>query len=230
MKFTIFQHVPYESPGYILDWIIENGHSIEEVSLYDHPKFPAVKSTENLIVMGGPMNIYDDDEFSWLPDERDFIKQVIQRGTRVLGICLGAQFITDAMGAEVFRNKYTEVGWFGVEVIEDNLPDQFKGIFPKRFKTMHWHGDTFNLPEGMHAFISSEATENQGFVTEQVAAFQFHMEMTPEGLISLIEHNQTLFEEDFLFVQKPGEMLHMDEVHESNRKILFRFLDAFFEQ
>ena len=95
---------------------------------------------------------------------------------------------------------------------------------------MHWHGDTFNLPEGMHAFISSEATENQGFVTEQVAAFQFHMEMTPEGLISLIEHNQTLFEEDFLFVQKPGEMLHMDEVHESNRKILFRFLDAFFEK
>ena len=228
MKFTIFQHVPYESPGYILDWIIENGHSIEEVNFYDHPKLPAVKSTENLIVMGGPMNIYDDDEFSWLPEERDFVKKAIQQGTKVLGVCLGSQFIADALGSEVFKNEHKEVGWFDVDVKDENLPEMFRGIFPKTFKTFHWHGDTFNLPEGMKGFVSSKATVNQAFISKNVVAFQFHMEMNPEGVIALIEHNETLFEEDLPFVQKPGQMLHMNEIHEANRKILFQFLDTFF--
>jgi len=228
MKFTIFQHVPYESPGYILDWIIEKGHSTEEVNFYDHPKLPALDATENLIVMGGPMNIYDDNEFSWLPEERDFIKNAIQQGTKVLGICLGSQLIADAMNAQVFKNEHEEVGWLEVDVDEKNLPEKFKGIFPERFKTFHWHGDTFNMPDGIKGFVSSKATANQAFITENIAAFQFHMEMNPEGVIALIEHNETLFEEDLPFVQKPGQMLHMNEIHESNRKILFQFLDTFF--
>jgi GMP synthase-like glutamine amidotransferase len=230
MKFTIFQHVPYESPGYILDWISENDHSVEEVNFYDHPGLPDLKVTENLIVMGGPMNIYDDDEFSWLPDERDFIKKMIDQGKRVMGICLGSQFIADAMGAKVFKNKHTEIGWFEVKVNEHFLSEKYKGIFPERFKTFHWHGDTFNLMHGISCFISSEATPNQGFILGNVAAFQFHMEMKPEGVISLVEHNQTLFEENLPFIQMPGEMLHMNSEHEHNRKILFRFLDQFFEK
>ncbi len=228
MKFTIFQHVPYESPGHILDWIKENGHTMEEVNFYDHPDLPDLKTTENLIVMGGPMNIYDDDEFHWLPDERDFIKKAIQQGAKVLGICLGSQFIADALGAEVFKNEHTEVGWFEVKVNETKLPDRFRGIFPKTFKTFHWHGDTFSMPQGINSFISSNAAVNQAFVSDNVAAFQFHLEMTAEGVINLIEHNQTLFEEDLPFVQNPGQMLHMNEIHEANRKILFQFLDTFF--
>ena len=228
MKFTIFQHVPYESPGYIRDWIKEKGHTIEEVNFYDHPQLPDVKSTENLIVMGGPMNIYDDDEFHWLADERDFIKQAIKEGKKVLGICLGSQFIADAMNALVFKNEHEEVGWFEVAVDEKDFPEKYKGIFPKRFKTFHWHGDTFNMPEGIKSFISSKATVHQAFISKNVAAFQFHMEMNPEGVIALIEHNETLFEEDLPFVQKPGQMLHMNEIHEANRKILFQFLDTFF--
>lgn len=230
MKFTVFQHVPYESPGYILDWIKAKGHTIEEVNFYDRPKLPDMKSTENLIIMGGPMTIYDDDEFHWLPDERDFIKQAIQEGKKVLGICLGSQFIADALGAAVFKNEHKEVGWFEVEFDEQNLPDKFRGIFPKTYKTFHWHGDTFNLPDGIKGFVSSKATVNQAFISKNVAAFQFHMEMNPEGVIALIEHNITLFEEDLPFVQKPGQMLHKNELHDSNRRILFQFLDTFFEK
>ncbi|MBN2174172.1 MAG: type 1 glutamine amidotransferase [Bacteroidales bacterium] len=229
MDFTIFQHVPYESPGYILDWIHENGYSMEEVNFYDQPRLPDVKDTENLIVMGGPMNVFDDDEYSWLPAERDFIRQTIRKGTKVLGICLGSQFIADALGAKVFKNEYTEVGWFEVEIREENLPDKFKGIFPERFKTLHWHGDTFNLPDGIKGFISSKATENQAFISENVAAFQFHMEIKSEGVMALVEHNETLFKEDLPFTQKPGQMLHMNKYHESNRKILFQFLNIFFK-
>ncbi|MCB2220856.1 MAG: type 1 glutamine amidotransferase [Bacteroidetes bacterium] len=229
MKFTIFQHVPYESPGYILDWIKEYGHSFEEVNFYDHPGIPDIRETENLIVMGGPMNIYDDEEYSWLPDERDFIKQSVQEGTKVLGICLGSQFIADAMNAQVFKNEHEEVGWFDVDINEKNLPKKYKGIFPKHFKTFHWHGDTFSLPKGINCFISSEATSNQAFISENVAAFQFHMEMNPDGVVALIEQNETLFGEDLPFVQKPGQMLHMNKYHASNRKILFQFLDTFFE-
>jgi GMP synthase (glutamine-hydrolysing) len=230
MKFTIFQHVPYESPGYILDWIKIKGHKIEEVNFYDHHGLPDIRETENLIVMGGPMNIYDDEEYSWLSDERDFIKKAVQKGIKVLGICLGAQFIADAMGAKVFKNDHTEVGWFEVEIKEQNLPDKFKGIFPESFKTFHWHSDTFTLPKGINNFISSEATANQGFFFKNVAAFQFHMEMTADGVKDLVMQNQTIFEEDLPYVHKPGQFLNMNEKHEINRKILFRFLDKFFEK
>jgi GMP synthase-like glutamine amidotransferase len=229
MKILIFQHVPYESPGYILEWIQENGHNPVFIDFYDNTEFPEIEETDALVIMGGPMNIYDDDEYSWLPDERDFIENVIKKRKKILGVCLGSQFIADAMGAKVVKNEHTEVGWFDIHVDEQHLPVKFKGIFPERFKTFHWHGDTFDLPKGIKCFASSEVTPNQAFISGNVAAFQFHMEMTPEGATALVEHNQTLFDEDMPFVQKPGQMLHLYENHEKNRKIMFRFLDTFFE-
>lgn len=228
MKFTIFQHVPYESPGFILDWIKSKGYTWQEINFYDQPKLPVLKDVDNLIIMGGPMNIYDDEEYSWLSYERDFIKKAIQNSNRVLGICLGAQFIADALGAKVYKNNHTEVGWFDVRVDLKKMPEQIVGVFPADFTTFHWHGDTFDLPVGAQRFIHSEVTANQGFLTGNVAAFQFHMEMTVEGVKALVEHNQTLFEEDLPYVHKPGQFLNMNEKHEINRKILFRFLDKFF--
>ncbi|MCF8368058.1 MAG: type 1 glutamine amidotransferase [Bacteroidales bacterium] len=230
MKFTIFHHVSYESPGFILDWIKSRGYTWQGVKFYEKTELPSLHEVENLIVMGGPMNIYDVEEYSWLGDERDFIKNVIGQGKKVLGVCLGAQFIADALGAKVYKNEHTEIGWFNVKLDKEKLPRQFEGVFPENFTTFHWHGDTFDVPVGATSFIHSEATLNQAFVLNNAAALQFHMEMTAIGVKALVEQNQTLFEQELPFVQKPGQILNMNEKHQINRTILFRFLDKFFEK
>jgi GMP synthase-like glutamine amidotransferase len=229
MKFTIFQHVPYESPGHILEWIKKNGHSIGFVNFYDHPALPEIKNTDALIVMGGPMNIHDDEEYSFLADERNFLKQFILSGKKVLGICLGAQMVADAMGAKVMKNEHREIGWFQVNVQQENLPINFQDIFPNAFATFHWHGDTFDLPDNVNGFVHSEATQNQGFIHHNLAAFQFHPEMTLAGIKELVQHNAEVFKHSNLFIQSKEEILKAAKINvEFNRAILFRFLEMFF--
>lgn len=228
MHFTIFQHVPYESPGYILEWIQSSGFKVGLVNFYDHPELPDEREVQNLIVMGGPMNIFDDPKHGWLAAEREFIKRILNRGTNVLGVCLGAQFIAHALGAQVFKNKNTEVGWFHVDIDDKHLPAKYKGIFPKQFKTLHWHGDTFDLPPDAIGFASSETTENQAFIYRNAAAIQFHLEMTPGDLSALTNHNESLFNKKRPFVQKPALIIGKTKHHEANKRILFRFLETFF--
>lgn len=228
MNFTILQHVPYETPGYILDWITSKGYYRQEVNFYNHPELPGVGKTENLIVMGGPMNIYDDEEYSWLPDERDFIKQCISTGKKILGICLGSQLIADALGAKVKKNEHSEIGWFKVRIDQKHLPEKYMDVFPDEFMTFHWHGDTFEVPINSKKFISSEATFNQAFISQNIAGFQFHPEMKPEGIKALIEHNENLFNEVLPFVQNPEEIIKSNGSFELNKSILFNFLDRFF--
>lgn len=229
MKFTVFQHVPYESPGNILDWIKSNGYTWHEVNFYDHPELPALKDVDNLIIMGGPMNIYDDEEYSWLAGERDFLKQCILSGKKVLGICLGAQMIADALGAEVRRNEHTEIGWFKVKIDHDKLTEKYAGIFPDEFISFHWHGDTFDIPVGCKNFALSEATVNQAFIIENVAAIQFHPEMDLKGIKELVDHNPEVSSYKNLFVQHPENIIKQAKTNiEVNKSILLKFLDKFF--
>jgi GMP synthase-like glutamine amidotransferase len=229
MNLYFFQHVPYETPGYILDWANENGHKSHFVNFYENPEFPVMKKIDGLVVMGGPMNIGDAaDEHSWLEDECDYIKRFIESGKKVFGICLGSQMIADALGAVVKRNPHTEIGWHKVKVDQAKVPQQFSGIFPDEFITFHWHGDTFDIPQNMTGFMSSEATINQAFIHDNVAAFQFHPEMTVEGMIKLTEHNEEVFKNDYPFVQSRSEMVDTHSHFEINRNILYKFLDRFF--
>lgn len=230
MKILIFQHVPYESPGHILEWIDQKGHSASFVNFYNNTVLPEINSADALVVMGGPMNVYDDEEYSWLPNERDYLKQFIQSGKKVLGVCLGAQLIADALGANVYKNEHIEIGWFKVKVDQDRLPKKLATVFPDEFMTLHWHGDTFDTPENGVNFAYSQATTNQAFYYQNLVGIQFHMEMTAEGVKALLKHNQTIFEEDLPYVHKPGQILNMNDHHEMNRNILFRFLDKFFEK
>jgi GMP synthase (glutamine-hydrolysing) len=229
MNFSIFQHVPYESPGHILEWIKMHGHSFHFVDFYDNPVLPEIKNTDALIVMGGPMSIYDDEEYSYLANERDFLKQFILSGKKVLGICLGAQMVADAMGAQVRKNEHTEIGWFKIKIQLENLPKKFQGIFPDEFTTFHWHGDTFDLPGKVNGFAYSEASQNQGFIHENVAAFQFHPEMTLAGLKELVQHNVEVFNHSNLFIQSKEKILKAAQENIGfNRAVLFHFLEKFF--
>ena len=189
MKIHYLQHVPFEGLGSIESALKEGGHSISVTRLFSDDPLPDISAFDWLIVMGGPMGIKDEDEYSWLRTEKEFIKKTIQTGKVVLGICLGAQLIAEVLGAKVYKNKYREIGWFDIKLNPDLNQTLLKGIFPEKCEVFHWHGDTFEIPDKAIPICSSEATPNQGFIFDnRVVALQFHLETTPDSANALIEN------------------------------------------
>lgn len=206
MKIHWLQHVLFEGLGCIESWLEENGHEVSCTQLWKFNSvpnigknddfgsrnaalhrscFPNIGEIDGLIVMGGPMGINDDEQYPWLAAEKAFIKQMIAQNKPVLGICLGAQLIADVLGAEVRPAKEKEIGFFPISGNSDHE-------ISKPWKTgtvFHWHGDTFDIPDGAVRLASSEVTENQAFVyNDNVLALQFHLETTGESLLALYEN------------------------------------------
>jgi GMP synthase (glutamine-hydrolysing) len=186
MRFHIFQHVPFENEGTIGLWAKKEGASISKSLFYENTNLPLMESFEILIVLGGPMNIYEEKKFFFLKEEKKFIEKAIFAGKKVLGICLGAQLIADVMGAKITRNKSKEIGWFKAE--RTNI-HPFLEKFPENFTVFQWHGDTFSIPEGAVRIAKSELCENQAFAyKDTVIGLQFHLESTPESIQALIDN------------------------------------------
>ncbi|MDF7807348.1 type 1 glutamine amidotransferase [Pontiellaceae bacterium B12219] len=184
MKLHWLQHVPFEGLGMIETWAQERGAEISCTRLYAGEKLPTPGSFDWLIVMGGPMGIFDYKEHPWLTDEKAFIEQAINKGKTVLGICLGAQLMADVLGAKVYPGPEKEIGWFPIRRSEGAPP-----LIPEELTVFHWHGDTFEIPEGAVKLATSEPGINQGFVYNKKAiGLQFHMETTPASMESIIEH------------------------------------------
>lgn len=129
--------------------------------------------------MGGEMNIYQYRDWPWLKPERELIRSALGQGKRVVGICLGAQLIADALGARVFQNAEIELGWLPV-----TWTDEARAVFPAltaAATVLHWHGDTFELPAGAIRLATSEGCPEQGFLIEKKClGLQFHMEVDPD--------------------------------------------------
>lgn len=140
----------------------------------------AAAEADWLIVMGGPMNIYQHRDYPWLVPEKAAISVAIGAGKRVLGICLGAQLIADALGGKVMQNPQREIGWWPVQPEGDGAGavGARRYTFPAEITVLHWHGDTFTLPPGAVRLATSPGCANQAFSWgERVLALQFHLEM-----------------------------------------------------
>lgn len=177
------QHVPFEGLGCIEPWLATNRHEVTCTRFWSDDRLPPAGTVDGLIVMGGPMGVYDEAVYPWLSGEKEFIRQIISQNKPVLGICLGAQLISEVLGAKVWKNDQREIGFFPVTG-DGNL-------FPTEFTAFHWHGDTFGIPAGAKHLASSRATENQAFIYQSnVLALQFHLETTEESLMSLYENGR----------------------------------------
>ncbi|WP_038247536.1 type 1 glutamine amidotransferase [Ghiorsea bivora] len=194
MRVHYIQHVAFEGLGAIQPYLQAQGHDLSVTRLYAGEHLPSVDTFDWLIAMGGPMGIYDYDEYSWLQTEKVFIKQAIDAGKTVLGVCLGAQLIADVMGGSgdkraVYASKRKEIGWFDIQCSPELQETVLDGVFPQTFEAFHWHGDTFDVPAGVKALGASEACANQGFIYDnRVLGLQFHLETTPESAAALIEN------------------------------------------
>lgn len=190
MKIRYFQHVPFEDLGMIADWAKECGHILSGTAFYETgaSSLPAMADYDALIVMGGPMGIYDEDVYPWLAEEKCHIRAAIEAGKHVLGICLGAQLIAASLDAKVAPHIHKEIGWFPVAVEDIAMAHPILSGLNSAMTVFHWHGDRFELPEGSLHLMSSAACDNQAFLYgARVLGLQFHLEMDEYAIDSIIQ-------------------------------------------
>ena len=169
------------------DFLVAGGHRLTCSRLDLKQPLPDLDGFDWLIVMGGPMGVYDEDQYPWLKEEKDFIRRAVEDGKVVLGICLGAQLIAEVMGARVEKNAHREIGWFPIEPSVEISGTILDGLFSPGFEVFHWHGDTFDIPGGAVPLASSSACRNQGFMLgNRVIGLQFHLETTLSSATELI--------------------------------------------
>ncbi len=231
-KFRIhyFQHVSFEGLGSIEEWISVKGHSLTSTRFFENITFPEFSDFDWLIIMGGPMSVNDEEKYPWLADEKQFIRQAVTAGKKVIGICLGSQLISVALGARVYHNKEKEIGWFDIELSHDARSDYLFSGMGSRLKTFHWHGDTFDLPEKAIHIASSGGTRNQAYIYNgRVLAMQFHLEPTLSSLQQMIDNGRNELKKG-KYVQAENEILAGVKLIESNRKTMFQLLDRFAAQ
>jgi GMP synthase-like glutamine amidotransferase len=145
MNVHVLQHVAFEGLGSIHQWLDARRAQTSYTRFFENHRLPALDKVDLLIAMGGPMSVNDDAELPWLLSEKQFIRDAVARDIPVLGVCLGAQLIASALGSRVFRTPVKEIGWFPVQAVAVSEP-AFR--FPSECLVFHWHGESFDLPDG----------------------------------------------------------------------------------
>ncbi len=226
MRIHYLQHVAFENPGSILKWAQANNYPVTATQLYNNEALPEVSDFDWLVVMGGPMNIYEEAQYPWLKAEKAFIKAAIEANKVVLGLCLGSQLIADIIGGKVVKNKQKEIGWFPITFSKEAKASPLFAFFPNHPVVFHWHGDTFvELPEAATVIAASGACQNQAFIYQQrVFGFQFHLENTLPIIKDLIANcgDEMIPGE---YVQLPKEVLAHPEYIIQDNQWMAAFLD-----
>lgn len=184
MNVHILQHVSFEGIGSIDKWLNQRNANVSYTRFYESTDLPTLPEIDLIIIMGGPMSVHDELECPWLVEEKKFLREAIKAGIPMLGICLGAQLLASALGAEVYKCSQKEIGWFDIAKVP-NTGFQF----PDTITVFHWHGETFTLPEGAVQLARSAACEQQAFqYGKNIIGLQFHLETTQETIVLMVEN------------------------------------------
>lgn len=206
MRAHYLQHVPFEGLGSIEPWLHNAGYEISSTRFFESGVLPEIEDIDLLVVMGGPMSVNDETGYPWLVKEKEFIRSTIEVGKPVLGICLGAQLIANAMGGEVFQNSVKEIGWFPIEVVKSDDNTAFQ--FPEETEVFHWHGETFNLPKGAVQIAKSKGCVNQAFqIGSNVIGLQFHLETTSVSAQAIVDNCKDELVDDGEYIQSEADIL-----------------------
>lgn len=201
MKVLVLRHVPHEHLGTLALSLRASNLIYEYVNFYEneHPNI-SVDDLCGLIILGGPMNVYETNKYPFLQMEDRLIKQVIEKDAPVLGICLGAQLIAKALGSRVIKNKEKEIGWYPLKMTEEGSKDRLFKHFNSEETVFQWHGDTFEIPEGAVHLAKSTLCTNQAFrYRDNVYGLQFHIEVTPQMILEWLDVPEN--REEFLSLQ-----------------------------
>lgn len=226
MRVHFIQHVPFEPPGFLLEWAKGRQDDIS----FTHFNLPDSDLPETfpdlLVVMGGPMGVYDG--LAWLESEKAYIGSAIEAGVKVLGVCLGAQLIADVLGGKVYPHTEKEIGWWPVTLTKEGLESKWLGHFLEQHTVLHWHGDTFDLPDKAILLATSAACRHQAFINDNGNAIglQYHIEVDDQMVKCFVQHDHTALLKGGTWVQTADQILSdKTEVILQNRKLLMELLD-----
>ena len=185
---TILQHIQCETPGIISDCLQAANIDMRFVRTFEENPIPLTLDAQaGLIIMGGPMSVYDQSQFPFLRAEQRLIENALKDDKPVLGVCLGSQLLAATLGADVKSGTQKEIGWHPVTLTESAASDALWKDLPAQFTAYHWHGDVFDLPHGAVSLAASERTPCQGFrYGENAYGFLFHMEVTEQIIKNMV--------------------------------------------
>jgi GMP synthase (glutamine-hydrolysing) len=190
-KALAIRHVHFEDCGTLGDVLKSRGFEISyvEAGLQDLKAIDP-GAPDLLIGLGGPISVYEADMYPYINDELDLFKRRIAVKRPVIGICLGAQMLASALGSKVYPGKQKEIGWKPLELTKDGVDSPVAHLAPGKTSMLHWHGDTFDLPQGAVRLASTDVTRNQIYsYGEFLLAFQCHPELVGSKIESwLIGH------------------------------------------
>ena len=186
-RVKVLRHVANEALGNLEVMLRREGLELDLVDCFadDWPEVERAgfdpHSAAGLVVMGGTMNVDQTDRFAFLATEVEWVRAAIDADLPTLGICLGAQMIAKTLGAKVYPNKVKEIGWYEIELLGEGFRDPLLAGSRPHETVFHWHGDTFDLPDGAVLLARGETCRHQAFRYGPSAyGLQFHPEMTAQ--------------------------------------------------
>ncbi|MDA1215349.1 MAG: gamma-glutamyl-gamma-aminobutyrate hydrolase family protein [Chloroflexi bacterium] len=187
-KVWVLQHTPPETLGTIQDALTAESVTAEYVRAFEGQPVPQrMGEATGLVVMGGPMGVYEQAQYPYLIDEIHLIEDALRADVPVIGVCLGSQLLASALGAEVVSSGQKEIGWHTVTLADAASTDPLLAVVSPSFTGFHWHGDIFDLPRDSVSLASSGMTAHQAFrYGDKAYGFLFHMEVTAEVIGGMV--------------------------------------------
>lgn len=191
-RVLVLQHVASEDLGIIGKSFRQKGIEADFIKIFAGQRIPRyMNGYDGLIALGGPMSVYEEDIYPFIKDELLLIKSALKKDIPILGICLGAQLLSKAAGANVYKGKKKEIGWYDIKLTDEGRRDRLFLGLPDEFTVFQWHGDTFDIPEKSRRLASSELFPNQIIKAGKNAyGLQFHLEVTEEMIREWIDVNE----------------------------------------
>jgi len=208
---AIFTHTDCEPPGYLTTLLQRLNYHFYLICLHKGEKRPSLDAFSGLVFMGGPGNVSKPE--SWMQQEMDIIRQAKEESIPVLGICLGAQLMSKALGGEVWQADSLEVGWHQVELLDAAASSPWFDGLGDCINVFQWHAHNFSAPPGTIEVATSECTPCQAFIDGPSLAVQFHLEMTSEIIYTLIDRFGSDLEGDSDCVQNRETILRDIDNH-----------------